>query len=317
MIHQAFVILFVAAVLVPLVVLAAQGGAGETGGRDASRVQPIRRPDKEIVYKKILQGGGELKFFVYLPAGWKAADKRAAILFFFGGGWRVGSPTQFFSKAEYFASRGMVAISAEYRISSVHQTGVKECVFDARSAMRFLRTHAGEWGVDPEKIVASGGSAGGHLAAALVLPGGKETDDPADDAAVSCRPRAMVLFNPVMDLMAAFDDAKTTDVMRKSAPGNSDEEKKQFLRVYSPIEHLGKNLPPTLMLYGEQDPFLSHAHAYADKSISLGNKVELWTAANIGHGFFNGQPWHNATLIKTDKFLAELGILQGPPTIKN
>jgi len=294
-----------AAALLPLMILAAP-----TATSDTSRVQPTRQPDKEIVYKKTPQG--ELKLFVYLPTDWKAGgggEKPPTILFFFGGGGGGGGPPQFFRKAVYSAPRGMVAVCAEYRISSVHQTGVKECVLDVRSAMRFLRKHAGEWGIDPEKIVAAGGSAGGHLSATLTFPNSKETDEPTDDATISCRPQAMVLFNPVMDLVAAFEDVKTAEIMRRNAPGDGDEEKKRFLRTYSPIEHLAKDLPPALILYGDQDTFLAAARVYAEKSRGLGNKIELSITPNVGHGFFNGQPWHGETLKKADAFLVELGIL--------
>ena len=71
-------------------------------------------PDKTVVYKKV--GPSELKIHVFTPPNHTLADKRPAIVFFFGGGWNGGSPSQFYPHCDYLASRGMVAMSAEYRV---------------------------------------------------------------------------------------------------------------------------------------------------------------------------------------------------------
>ena len=76
-------------------------------------------------------------------------------MFFFGGGWKNGSYLQFVAQSDYFASRGMVAASADYRIESIHHTTPDKCVEDAKSAVRYLRQHASELGLDPDKVVAS------------------------------------------------------------------------------------------------------------------------------------------------------------------
>ena len=116
---------------------------------------------KEIVYKKI--GDVELKLHLYESKS--ENKKRPAIVFFFGGGWTGGSPKQFFPHCEHFASLGMVAISAEYRVKSRHGTTPFECVKDGKSAIRYVRANAKKLGIDPKKIIAGGGSAGGHVAA--------------------------------------------------------------------------------------------------------------------------------------------------------
>ncbi len=140
-----------------------------------------------------------LPLYVFKAEGCQASDHRPAIVFYFGGGWRSGSPTQFATHAQYLASRGMVAICVEYRVQSRHGVNVAQCVADAKSAMRWVRSHAGELGIDPQRIASAGGSAGGHLAAAVALLPGH--DDPQDDTSVSCVPDAMVLFNPAVDLV--------------------------------------------------------------------------------------------------------------------
>src|SRR5439155_3760105 len=113
----------------------------------------------EVVYKKTPQA--DLKLHLYRPADWKASDKRPAVVFFFGGGWKNGSHVQFTHQAEYFASRGLVCATADYRVANQHHTTPDACIEDAKSAMRYVRGHAAELGVDPDRIVSAGGSAGG------------------------------------------------------------------------------------------------------------------------------------------------------------
>ena len=271
---------------------------------DAPRVAPGRTPDQQPVYKKTSQA--ELKLHIYLPKDWSAKDKRPAIVFFFGGAWTSGTPQQFYSKAEYFASRGMVAASADYRVKSTHGVTPDKCVEDARSAMRWLRKNAADWGVDPDRLVASGGSAGGHLAACLALCDGP--DDPADDLSVSPRPQAAVLFNPVVDLSSERVMARLS---------GADVDKAKLVRQISPVEHLSKGAPPLILFYGTQDQFVTQGRAFVEKSLSVGNRAELWTAEGQPHGFFNRSPWHETTLYRADEFLASLGCLTGPPTVES
>ena len=271
----------------------------------ASRPRPElkREPDKELVYKKTEQG--ELRIYIYFPEGWKETDRRPGILFFHGGGFTGGSPKQFFSKAEYLASRGLVALSAQYRIKGKHGTTPVEAAEDARSAMRYVRGHAAEFGIDPERIIDGGGSAGGHLAACVALCEGP--DAPDDDLSISCKPQAMVLFNPVFELGIAG---------RLERLFGSDEEKKALVKQISPMEYLEGECPPAILFYGTTDRILSEGRRFVEKSLALGNKAELWTAEGEPHAFFNGSPWHEATTIKADEFLTSLGYLTGPPTLK-
>src|SRR5688572_26427217 len=111
-------------------------------------------------------GPTKLELYIYEPAGHRPADRRPAVIFFFGGGWNQGSPAQFERQCRYLASRGLVAITADYRVASRHGVTAIECVKDAKSAVRWVRKNAGRLGVDPNRIAAGGGSAGGHIAAA-------------------------------------------------------------------------------------------------------------------------------------------------------
>ena len=156
---------------------------------------PLPKPDKIVIYKTI--GDVELDLHIFNPPGHKPGDKTPAIVFFYGGGWSGANMTQFYNQSKYFASRGMVAICPRYRTQSKYKTTPKECVKDGKSAIRWIRKHADELGIDPKKLAAGGGSAGGHVAAATgTLTGFNEE---GEDTSISCIPNALVLFNPVFD----------------------------------------------------------------------------------------------------------------------
>ncbi len=109
----------------------------------------------------------DLKLWRFSPADLKGDEQRPAIVFFFGGGWKGGTPNQFVPHSKHLAEKGIVAFVADYRVSSRNRTKAKDCVEDARDAMRYIRKNAAELGVDPKRLAAGGGSAGGHIAASL------------------------------------------------------------------------------------------------------------------------------------------------------
>src|ERR1700692_2921313 len=147
---------------------------------------------KTFTYTKTKQT--DLAIVVHYPPGWKETDKRPGGVFFFGGGGETGRIRAFEPHAQYLASRGMVAARADYRVKSRHGVTPKECVDDARSAVLWFRKNAAKLGLDPDRIVASGGSAGGHIAACPTLKPASEPDDPN----VSSKANALILFNPVL-----------------------------------------------------------------------------------------------------------------------
>jgi len=254
---------------------------------------------RDVIYKTV--GERELRIHIHNPAGWKASDRRGAIIFFFGGGWTSGSVGQFEVQAEYFASRGLVAARADYRVKSRDGVRPDKCVEDARSAVRWMRQNAGRLGIDPARLIASGGSAGGHLAACTMIAKSVEAD--GDDLSVSTRPQAMVLFNPVL----SFDDEQMIGRI------NGDQ---QLARKISPTRHLDKDSPPALIMFGTEDRLKRFGDEYWKKAEALGVRADKYIAEGQGHGFFNRSPWRERTLIAADKFLASLGFLEGEPTIK-
>lgn len=249
---------------------------------------------KEVVYRKTPQA--ELKLHVHFPPEWKTGDARPAIVFFFGGGWTGGKVEQFERQAAYLASRGMVAARADYRVKSRHGVMPDECVRDAQAAIRYVRQHAAELGVDPNRIVASGGSAGGHLAATCGISPALATDDANAD--VSCAANAFVLFNPALNIFSL---------------GRLDDE---LAKQITPTFFVGKNTPPVIMFFGDRDRLIEHGREYLDAATKAGATAQLVVTEGQSHGFFNRSPYTEQTLLKTDEFLVSLGYLSGKPTIE-
>lgn len=254
------------------------------------------RAVQEYTYK--FTPNGELRMWLFFPFDWTPRDRRAGIVFFFGGGFTSGTPAQFFRQATYLAGRGMLAASADYRVKSRHDTTPSAAVEDARSAVRWLRLHAGDLGLDPERIAAGGGSAGGHLAACTALTDGP--DAAGEDVSVPPAANALVLFNPVLVFNA--ERAERFGLAEEAAG-----------RI-SPLDRLRAAAPPAILFYGTADKMFAEGRQYVTKAKQLGVTVELMTAEGAGHGFFNFSPWFERTLHRADKFLASLGYLTGPPT---
>ena len=250
---------------------------------------------KTFTYTKTKQADQEI--VVHFPPGWTESDKRPGIVFFFGGGWENGTIQAFEPQAQYLASRGMVTARADYRVKSRHGVTPKECVDDARSAVRWFRQNAGKLGVDPDRIVASGGSAGGHIAACTTLKPGSEPED----TKVSSKANALILFNPVL----RFGTQMLKRIDNDDAVG----------KAISPILHLAKDSPPTLLFFGTDDFLYKQGEEFIQRSKELGHKAEMFTAEKQPHGFFHKSPWREKTLLRTDEFLVALGYLQGKPTI--
>ncbi len=264
---------------------------------------PLARGTEEesVVYKNV--AGRELKLFIDKPADWKASDRRPAIVFYFGGGWVGGSAKQFLPQSQHLAARGMVGIRVAYRTIPKGDAGPPVvCCADAKSALRYVRAHAAELGIDPQRIAAGGGSAGGHLAAFTALVPGQ--DDPADDRAVSCQPNALVLFNPVCN----------------NGPGQWGHERvRDRFKEFSPAHNITKAAPPTVIFVGDQDKLIpaQTMRDFAAEMKTAGVRCDLHIYPGAGHGFFNrdaaGQPWFTETLAETGKFFTSLGWLKGEP----
>jgi acetyl esterase len=251
---------------------------------------------KTVTYKTTPQG--PLEAVVHFPPNWSATDRRPAIVFFFGGGWTNGRITQFETQAEHLARRGMVAVRADYRVKSRQGVTPDRCVEDAKSAVRWVRAHASELGVDPDRIVSSGGSAGGHIAACTSLAEAPEAD--GEDRSVSARPNVLLLYNPVLSFEGVPELVSRV---------NGDE---ALARTISPTRYVASTTPPTMLFYGSEDRLKAQGDEYLRRMKEAGARAEMFTAEGVGHGFFNRAPWQERTTARADEFLTSLGYLDPP-----
>lgn len=268
-------------------------------GRGERSYPPRMEGASRVTYKTA--GEVKLDMWVFRPVN---VERAPAIVFFFGGGWQSGTPQQFEEQCRYLAKRGMVAIAADYRVASRHRVKPIQCVADARSAVRWVRAHSDELGVDPNRIAAAGGSAGGHLAACTAFI--DEFDEKGESAAISAVPNALVLFNPALVLapVEGYDLQGFGTRVPAERMGTEPVD-------ISPIHHVSANAPPTIIFHGREDttvPYWS-AEAFEKKMKSLGNRCELNGYDNQKHGFFNTGKHKEITLEATDKFLVSLGWL--------
>ena len=262
---------------------------------------PPKIPDAAVETFKTVDGV-ELKAWILVPEGHQASDARPAVVFFFGGGWTTGSPDHFERQARALRSRGVVAVLADYRVFDRHGTTAASAVEDAKSAIRWVRQHADELGVDPDRLGAAGGSSGGHLAAATAtLPG---FDGSEEDLSISSAPNALFLFNPVV-VAAAVEGLWEPSELLQARMG-------ELVLDLSPFHHLDSESPPTLIVHGTADELVpvATAVAYCDRVAERGGECEVVPYEGAGHGFFNRAPHYELTLQEMLRRIESLGWIE-------
>ena len=267
---------------------------------DAKQVNSAGAPVGKVqVYKN--EGDTAREIEIFFPKDHDPATKAVpGIIMFHGGGWGGGLRKQFRYLCHYFSTRGLVAATVTYKLAS--KAGTKNvkgtesrkrvCITDAKSAIRWYKQNAEKLGIDPLKIIAGGGSAGGHISLlATTNPG---LNDPSDTKTHDTTVAAYLLFNPAL----SASDAKDPQV--------------DFL------QYLKDDLPPAMVFFGSEDTWLKKGWKAASTkmtSLKISDSVEVRIANGQGHGFFNRQPWTDVTLIEADRFLKALGYLEGDPTL--
>jgi acetyl esterase/lipase len=255
---------------------------------------PVRYQPEIVPYKKTSKG--PLTLHVFKPQG-QANEPLPVIIFFFGGGWKHGTPLQFYPECAWFASRGMVAISADYRTASSHGTTPFEAVADGKSAIRWVRQHAKELGINPSKITAAGASAGGQVAAAAGTVG--TLDEASEDPAVSSRPDALALWYPVID----------------NGPGGyGDEQMKARHREISPLHNISAKTPPAIVFLGTKDSLVPVATAreFEARMKAAGVRCEVKLIEGAGHPVYfyqkGASPHRDRILADCEAFLKSAGM---------
>jgi len=244
-----------------------------------------------------------LEMEIHFPTDMETLKDYPAIVFYFGGGWNGGNIGQFRPHAKYFSQRGLICVLADYRVRSRQGATPFQSLKDANSAIRYLRIHADRLQIDPDKIIASGGSAGGHLAAATALTRGFY--EIGEDPTISAIPNALVLFNPVID----------------NGPGGYGYDRiGPAYRAFSPLHNIQEGAPPTILFCGTNDRHIPEVTLEYYKTVmeKVGSRCDLHLFQDQTHGFFNynKRGYYNKTVIATDQFLASLGYIDGAHKIE-
>jgi len=261
---------------------------------------------QQEVYKSI--DTFSLKIDIFYDRRSLAEKNNTAIVFFHGGGWAYGSPSEFFTTCERYAERGIIAFSVEYRLSIDHgrvphnTISPIECVMDARSAIRWVRANAEKYGIDRNKIIAAGQSAGGHLALCTVMINGY--DEKTDDKSVSCRPDALLLFSSCVNAIEGWCDMLLAG-------------RRTEIWSISPFHNIKQGLPPMIEFHGTYDDQVPvwTVQFFAERMQKAGNYFELHQYKGMRHYLGEGNPkysryYTDEILDLTDEFLRKYEFLK-------
>lgn len=232
--------------------------------------------------------GRALRIHVLSPPDGGA--NRPAVVFFFGGGWRIGRIATFANEAHDLVSKGYVAALADYRVMCRDKSTIDQSVADAEAAYAWMRRNSAKFGVDPKRIVMAGTSSGGHIAlvASLAAPNDQ-------------KPAAILLYNPA------------TDLMRFAKP-----DEQEAARAISPSQLPLGQLPPTAIFHGTADRTVSieEPRAFCARARSAGAVCQLNEYPGRDHSFFHdktidpalGFAPYDDTLAKSLIFLSAHGL---------
>jgi acetyl esterase/lipase len=254
-----------------------------------------QRGYKEFVYKQTPQG--ELRVYFSMPKDWSPDDRRPVVVFFYGGGWSGGNVFSYDEQSEYLAKCGCVSGMADYRVRTRHGVTPDKCVEDARSLVRWLRANRQKLGIDPNRVITGGGSAGAHVAACTAILDAPNSE--TDDLKVSCIPNGLMLCFPVASLV---DDFRAEAF--KQALGE------ELSLKLSPARQVTKSWPPTILFFGNTDRLLPNGILLYDQVRQAGVAAELYLADGQGHGFVNIAPWNYVSSKCAADFFMRSGILE-------
>jgi acetyl esterase/lipase len=249
-----------------------------------------------------------LKIDIFYTARSFERENNTAIVFFHGGGWAFGTPDEFFTTCERYAKMGIVTFSVDYRLSI--ENGITpnknispiECIMDAKSAMRWVRGNAGKFHIDPNKIVAAGQSAGGHLALCSAMI--DDYNEKSDDPEISCRPDAILLFSACVNAVEGWCDRLLADRRTK-------------IWSISPAHNIKGGMPPMIEFHGtwdEQVPVWTVQY-FESAMKNSGNYFELHQYEGRRHYLGEGNPkysrYFDDEILKiADDFLRKYNLLE-------
>lgn len=250
-----------------------------------------------IAYKDV--NGRRLLLDIFYPKNIR--QKKPAVLLIFGGGWRSGDKTQNHAMATELAKQGYVAVSAEYRLSP--EAVYPAAVADLRDAVRWMRSHAKQYGLDTGRIAAMGCSAGGQLAALLgttnqLVKLGGQTIDTA---------RSSVQAVVDIDGILAFHHPESAEgaVAAQWLDGTYEQQPRNWEEA-SPLNKVNTSSVPVLFINSSNPRFHAGRDDMIRKLDSLGIYSEVHTIDDTPHPFWFFHPWFEKTMQYAAQFLKKV-----------
>lgn len=252
----------------------------------------------DVEYKTTEQGS--LKLDLHYPFALDAGSKYPLVLFTHGGGWAAGNKTigdrgVRFLGVKALNEAGFCVASVDYRLCTKDgDITIRDCVTDAKDALRFLAKNAEKFSLDADRVFTWGDSAGGHLAQMLLLSSPKSF--PGDPALADARYSLVAgvsWYGPCdFEKTELFNGPGQTGVTdrfgpRIIKPGIDEEIKLAAYREVSPVNYLRAGSPPLLMMQGDQDPTIPvhHARYMKERGDAVKAPVEIFIVENSAHNW--------------------------------
>lgn len=275
--------------------------------KDFPLVRPIRPElpkgvlfQKEIVYTQI--GDRALHLDIFYPAE-KRKKGRPGVLLIHGGGWRSGSREMEVPMAQQLAGKGYVTVAVEYRLSPEAQYPAG--IHDLKAAIRWMRAHAAEYGLDTARIAAYGCSSGAQMASFLGTTNGMAQFE-GDEGFGGYSSSVQAVLNIDGIVSFAHPEASAEGVMAGQWLGGLREENWKNWVEASPLEHAGAQTPPFLFV----NCIIPRFHAGRDDLLKIlsqaGTYSEVHTIPDSTHSFWTVHPWFELTLDYSTAFLRKV-----------
>lgn len=258
----------------------------------------FNKGDSLITFRSV--GNTPLRMRRVRPAGWNKGKRLPVIVMYFGGGWSGDCAGEFKWMKNYFVDQGFVVLIAEYRLGAPIE---QKAIPDSKAAVRWVRSNADSLGIDPQKIITLGSSAGGHLAAAVGTVKGMELS--GENLAVSSRPNCIVSLWPVMDLTKSFGNMTSIDP-----------------KLVSPAWAMDDTVPPILVMTGGNDPYISGVRQFNTNAAGYKFVHQYKEYPNTGHDFGfrpvgatdKGNAGEDSTIAWSMAFLKQRGLTPASTT---
>ncbi|HVB96820.1 MAG TPA: alpha/beta hydrolase, partial [Chloroflexota bacterium] len=237
----------------------------------------------------------KLQLFLPKPSVRKSNTSTLGVVWVHGGGWRNAAQEGrvLWRQAAHFAARGVPGINITYRFTPTYRFPAQ--LEDVQAGVRWVRSHANELGIDPERIAAVGESAGGHLAALL------GTTD-AIHAGISSRVQAVVAIYGVFDFFTL--NTERGGGAKEALLGDDPD----LMRQASPYYRADRQTPPTLLIHGTDDQTVPFAQSvrYQQRLQELGVRVALIPGPGGDHGHIHRPPFYYSSLEQMEDFILEV-----------